>query len=94
MVNLTPQVEKLDKLPEIQKGQEITLSLLREYRELQRPISMLLTHQGQREYFKRYYQTFESQLSFLSPRKILLFMIWLVLIKQQQLITREQTAHQ
>lgn len=69
VVNLTPQVEKLDKLPEIQKGQEITLSLLREYRELQRPISMLLTHQGQREYFKRYYQTFESQLSFPVAKK-------------------------
>ncbi|WP_317914421.1 CRISPR-associated helicase Cas3' [Carnobacterium maltaromaticum] len=64
LVNLSTELEKLDKLPEIAQGKEITMQLLREYRESEITKGDLLSHTSQKIYFDRYYQQFESSLGY------------------------------
>jgi CRISPR-associated endonuclease/helicase Cas3 len=73
LINLSYEVEKLDKLPEIAQGKEITMQLLKERTE-KAAAADLLSHQSQTEYFKRYYQSFTSLLGYpVSGKSLILF---------------------
>jgi CRISPR-associated endonuclease/helicase Cas3 len=73
LINLSYEVEKLDKLPEIAQGKEITMQLLKERTEKESAAD-LLSHQSQTEYFKRYYQSFTSLLGYpVSGKSLILF---------------------
>ncbi|MGY3779480.1 CRISPR-associated helicase/endonuclease Cas3 [Isobaculum melis] len=64
LVNLSEELEKLDKLPEIAQGKEITMQLLREYRERGENSADLLSYATQKNYFQRYYKQFEHTLGY------------------------------
>ncbi|MFK4567284.1 CRISPR-associated helicase Cas3' [Enterococcus sp. UD-01] len=65
LLNLSPELENLDHLKEIKKGKEITLILLRKYKE-ESAISdrNLLSNKVQHEYFIKYYTAFEKVLKY------------------------------
>ncbi|WP_430611094.1 CRISPR-associated helicase Cas3' [Enterococcus sp. DIV0876] len=69
LVNPSIDFERVSKLPEISKGKEITMQLLRERKEGYFP--ELLSHETQTEYFKRYYQIFEQELGYPVMKKSL-----------------------
>ncbi len=64
LVNPALELEKLDKLPEIAQGKEITMQILREQKENAEGDNDLLSHINQSIYFKRYYQKFEHKLGY------------------------------
>ncbi|MFD2308132.1 CRISPR-associated helicase/endonuclease Cas3 [Enterococcus termitis] len=64
LVNPSPELESLTKLPEIAQGKEITMQLLKERQAGEIEAADLLSHQSQEMYFQRYYKCFEHILGY------------------------------
>ncbi|MTD42088.1 CRISPR-associated helicase Cas3' [Erwinia sp. CPCC 100877] len=65
LLNLSPELESLNQLKEIKKGKEITLTLLRKFKEESAIAEQsLLSNKVQHEYFVKYYTAFENILKY------------------------------
>ncbi|WP_429953414.1 CRISPR-associated helicase Cas3' [Enterococcus sp. AZ192] len=65
LLNVSPELEKLDRLKEIEKGKEISLMLLKNVKSNSKTAEKsLLSNEVQRDYFVRYYTAFENVLKY------------------------------